>query len=66
MPNRILGEKRTTAKKIDQYDSNGNFIKTWDSIAECCKKLNISNNSIYRILKGEQTKTKDGWTFKEH
>lgn len=66
MPNRSIGEKRTTAKKIDQYDFNGNFIRTWESIAECCRELGLSNNSIYRILKGEQTKTKNGWTFKEH
>ncbi len=66
MPNRSIGEKRTTAKKIDQYDLNGNFIKTWESIAECCRELGVSNNSISRILKGTQAKTKDGWTFKEH
>lgn len=64
MPNRELGEKNSTSKRINQFDLEGNFIKTWDSIAQCCRELNISNNSIYRILAGTQKKTKDGWTFK--
>ncbi len=44
-----------TAKKINQYDLNGIFIKTWDSIKEAEEILNIqnlssvySNNSTYK------------------
>lgn len=58
-------EKKTTAKKIDQYDLSGNFIKTWNSIKKCCESLKISSNSITRILNGTQNKTKK-FTFKLH
>ena len=65
MPNRKLGEIRTCRKKIDQFDLEGNFIKTWNSITECCKELNLQSNCINRILKGTQHKTKN-FTFKYH
>ena len=65
MINRLHGEKLTTKRKLDQYDLNGNFIKTWNSIAECCKELHIHSNCISRILKGTQKKTK-GFTFAYH
>lgn len=65
MCNRTIGQKLTTKKPIDQYDLQGNFIKTWPSITECCKTLNIQSSCIYRILKGTQTKTRE-FTFKYH
>lgn len=65
MPNRKLGEIKSTKKKIDQYDLEGNFIKTWSSISECCKELQIQSSSINKVLKGIQHKTKN-FTFKYH
>ena len=33
-------------KKVNQYDLDGNFIKTWDSVLEIKKILNISKQCI--------------------
>ena len=33
-------------RKINQYDLNGNFIKTWDSATDISKKYNITKQSI--------------------
>lgn len=65
MPDRSKSYKNTTAKKIDQYDLDGNYIKTWNSITECRKALGVQSNCINRILKGIQHKTKN-FTFKVH
>lgn len=35
----------TINKKVNQYDLQGNFIKTWNSISEAQKKLKINNIS---------------------
>jgi hypothetical protein len=39
-------------RKINQYDKNNNFIKTWDSIADVKRILNIDNSLIVRCCKG--------------
>lgn len=39
-------------KKINQYDKNNNFIKTWDAIADIKRELNIDSSSIVRCCKG--------------
>ena len=33
--------------KINQYDLDGNFIKTWNSISLAAKDLSITNSSIH-------------------
>ena len=38
--------------KINQYDLNGNFIKTWDSASDVKKKLNIDDSTIRKCCKG--------------
>ena len=40
-------------KKIDQYDLDGNFIKTWDNIDNIIKELNISRKNIFKVLTGK-------------
>lgn len=37
-------------KKIFQFDIKGNFIKEWDSISECSKKLNLNTHGIQLVL----------------
>ena len=37
-----------TSKKINQYDMNGKFIKTWNSIMDVERQLHISNSNISR------------------
>lgn len=52
-------------KKIDQYDINGNFIKTWESISNIEKDLGILGTHISRVCKGKR-KTTGGYIFKYH
>jgi hypothetical protein len=43
---RNLEPKKTTAKKIFQYDLKGKFIKEWDSVSAASKALSIEATSI--------------------
>lgn len=52
-------------KKINQYDLDGNFIKTWNSIREAEKELNISNANICKCLKDKKyCKSAGGYKWK--
>lgn len=52
-------------KKINQYDLEGNFIKTWNSIREAERKLNISNANICKCLKNRKyCKSAGGYIWK--
>jgi hypothetical protein len=46
--------------KINQYDLQGNFIKTWDSVVEATLFYKMGNASLNRIL---HSKTKRGRCF---
>lgn len=52
------------AKKIIQYDLDGNFIRTWDSITEASVATNIHHSCIVDCCKGKQ-KTSGGfiWSY---
>lgn len=50
---------------VDQYDLNGNFIKTWESARQCWKNTGISEAGIRKCIKGVQ-KTAGGYIFKLH
>ena len=52
-------------KKIDQYDINGNFIKTWNSISCAEQELNLKGTHISRVCRGKR-KTTGGYVFKYH
>lgn len=52
-------------KKIDQYDINGTFIKTWNSISSIEEELNIKGTHISRVCRGKR-KTTGGYIFKYH
>ena len=41
-------------KPIIQYDKNMIFIKTWKSISEASRELDINKHSIIQCLKGKQ------------
>ena len=43
---------QSTSKSIEQYDLEGNFIKTWDSLADASNELNISRGTLCSCLKG--------------
>lgn len=53
----------TKQKKINQYDMENNFIKTWDSIRQASRELNLDSGSISRVCQGLMTYTK-GFKFK--
>lgn len=50
------GEARAKklAKKICQYDLQGNFIKVWSSAHEVQRKLKINNANIIQNCKGKR------------
>lgn len=52
-------------KKVDQYDLDGNYIKTWESISSIEKELNIKGTHISRVCRGKR-KTTGGYVFKYH
>lgn len=53
-------------KPIDQYDLNGNYIKTWQSASEIEKRLNIKSNNITMVCKGYKNRKSAGgfmWAY---
>ena len=52
-------------KKVNQYDLDGNFIKTWDSIKSACISLNNGKytSNIGLCLRGK-TKTAYGYIWR--
>lgn len=55
----------TLYKKVDQYDLDGNFIKSWESISKAEKELNLKGTHISRVCRGKG-KTTGGYVFKYH
>ena len=47
LPNKILATRSYKMASIDQYDLNGNYIKTFDSISNACRELNINESSSH-------------------
>lgn len=41
-----ISEKNPKAKKVIQYDLQGNFIKEWNSMMDIERKMNISHTSV--------------------
>lgn len=53
------------SKKVDQYDLNGNFIKTWKSLTEVEKELKISDSTISACCNGKKYyKTAGGFIWR--
>lgn len=50
-------------RKINQYDLDGNFIKTWDSAKDVEIKTNIHNSAICNCCKNKR-KTAGGYIWK--
>lgn len=51
------GEKHPKSKKVNQYDLQGNFIKTWDCIRSVERKLNINSQNISACCRGTRNRT---------
>ena len=54
------------AKAVNQYDLDGNFIKTWESTMEVERELKINNSSISKCCLGKRNKAGGYiWKFKD-
>ena len=49
-----LNQFRGLKRKVNQYDLDKKFIKTWDSIADAQRFYNTSQPNISKVLKGER------------
>ena len=47
------GKNHPRCRKVNQYDLNGNFIKTWDYIKQVKEKLNICESSVRNCCNGK-------------
>ena len=46
--------KKVNSRKVNQYDSNGTFIKTWNSIKDIQMELKIPNQNICQVCQGKR------------
>lgn len=53
-PHPKYGKENICSKKINQYDLNGKFIKTWDCIREASDFVKVSTTSIINCCKKKQ------------
>lgn len=60
---RKLSKKGPDGKKVNQYDLNGIFIRTWNSMIEASKALHIYYSCISDCCRGKQ-KTAGGFIWK--
>lgn len=56
--------KYSKLMRIEQYDLDGHFIKSWDNIVDCERETGIAHQSIYLVCKG-QRKTAGGYKWKK-
>ena len=54
---RIKRFSESVSKKIDQFDLDGNFIRTWSSMCQAERELGISNGKISQCCKGKRIST---------
>ena len=62
-PETIKKRVEKTSIKVNQYDTDMNFIKTWKSITEASRVLHIKDSDISRVCKGYR-KTCGGYIWK--
>lgn len=51
--------KKLTNTKVNQYDKNGNFIKTWESVKELAKFFNTGSTTIIEYIRENKFYKKD-------
>lgn len=57
--NNYLGSKNPVSVKVEQYDLEGNLVKTWESLSSCSKE----HPKVKEVLYGGRNHT-HGFTFK--
>lgn len=60
---KLIGKSNPRARKVSQYDLDGNLIKIWDCISEAERKLGLGIHSVYKCCKGKR-KTAGGFIWK--
>ena len=58
-----FGKDNKRSRKINQYDNNGNFIKSWDSIKQASIELKIHTQNIIACCQGKYN-TSHGYIWK--
>lgn len=59
-----FGKNHHSSKKVNQYDLDSNFIKTWDSMMDIARELDISHANISACCKGKlKTSKKFIWKY---
>lgn len=53
-----------TAKRVAQYDLNGNFINEFPSVAAAARELNLDSSVISKVCRGDKYKSHGGFKFK--
>lgn len=56
-----LWKKHHLSKKVNQYDLEWNFIKTWDSVSDIWRELKISKSNVWSCC---LLKLKTAWWYK--
>lgn len=51
--------KKKLGKRIEQYDLNGNYVKTWNSAMEAEREGNFDHSAIIRCCKNKQSNHKN-------
>lgn len=54
MKGKLVGENHPRAKKVAQYDKQGNLIKILDYIKQVTEELGIDHGSICQCCKGKR------------
>lgn len=62
---RNLGGKNPNARKILQYDMEGNFIREWDCFKDIERELGVSYSCIWEVCNGKKKQIK-GYVWKYH
>lgn len=52
----ILKTAEANSIKVNQYDLNGNYIRSWNSISNAARELKIKDSDISRVCKGKRNK----------
>lgn len=60
---KLRGSKMPSAKRVNQYDMNNNFIRKWDSMGEIERNTGISQSSVSNCCRGVSKYAK-GYIFK--
>lgn len=58
-----MGKNHIGARRVKQYDLQGNLLKIWDCMSDAGRELGISNHNIYNCCK-DNRKTSGGFIWR--